>query len=189
MVAYEKSKIYKIESISDSEYLVYIGATCETLYCRMKNYKKQYERWKAGDTEYISLYELFDKFGIDGCKITLLEKYPCISKMELDIKKGEYIKILDCLNKVVSGRTHKEYREDNKEKIKAQNKEYRSRPEVMERNKEYYKKNKDIIKEYLEKKKDIIKEKRKEYYQRPEVKERERLKSKAYRDKKKLNAT
>jgi gas vesicle protein len=70
--------------------------------------------------------------------------------MELNRREGEHIRNNNCINRYIAGRTKKEYREDNKEKIK-------------EQKKEYYEDNKEKIKQYLENNKEKIKEQMKEY--------------------------
>jgi len=63
-----------------------------------------------------------------------LECCPCDNKEELTKKEGEYIRSTDCINKQIAGRTQKEYREDNKEKVKEQRKEYyeNNKDKIME---------------------------------------------------------
>ena len=60
-------------------------------------------------------------FGIDNCKIELIENYPAETKAMLQKQEGHYISHYinnaDCPNKKVEGRTRKKYQEDNREKI------------------------------------------------------------------------
>ena len=70
---------------------------------------------------------------------------------ELKKRKGEHIKNNECVNKLVAGRTPKEYYEDNKDKIKEHEKEYREQNKNKlkeKKKKEYQEANKDKIKEY-----------------------------------------
>ena len=85
---------------------------------------------KTGKT-HTNVVFLFDEFGIDNCKIELIENYPAESKAMLQKQEGHYIKNTDCLNKKVEGRTRKEYQEDNGEIISEKWKEW------YENNKEY----------------------------------------------------
>jgi hypothetical protein len=48
----------------------------------------------------------------------LIEEYPCSSKDAKNAREGHYIRELNCVNKVIPGRTGKQYNEDNKEKRK-----------------------------------------------------------------------
>jgi hypothetical protein len=59
-----------------------------------------------------------DEFGIENCKIELIENYPCNSKEELLKREGWYIKVTECVNKMVAGRTKQEWKQDNPEKAK-----------------------------------------------------------------------
>ena len=120
MPDYQKTKIYKIWSPNTEK--VYVGATTQTLAQRMGKHRRTI------DTKSKIIIDLGD------ARIELLQEFPCNSKMESDKKEGEYIRSLNCVNKVISGRTDKEYRIDNKEKI-ANNKQ------------QYYNTNKDIIRD------------------------------------------
>ena len=61
---------------------------------------------------------MFDKFGIENCKIELVENYVCSSIAELHKREGYYIKNNDCINKNISGRSAKERYNDNPETYK-----------------------------------------------------------------------
>ena len=84
---------------------------------------------------HVRSYDLFTEYGVENCKIELIEYFSCDTLQELRRKEGEHIINTDCVNKLVAGRTDKEYRQDNKGKIR----EYR---------KEYKEQNKDKIKEH-----------------------------------------
>ena len=190
MVAYQNGKIYKIESSSDPTHQIYVGSTCQSLNDRLNGHRKNYRRWKAGNPNihFCSAFELFDKFTIEGCQITLIENYSCKTKKELHTKEGEFISKLNCNNKRIAGRSNKqwtidnkerdqkrrkEYREKNKEIRKLKNKEYRENPEVKEKRKQYREK-------YREENKEKLKQHNKEYSQRPEVKEKHRINQREY---------
>ena len=72
----------------------------------------------------ISVFDLFDEFGMDNCNIELVEYCKCDSKDELVRREGEIIKNSDCVNKQIAGRTKKEYQQDNREQILEQKREY-----------------------------------------------------------------
>ena len=121
---YEQGKIYKI---CDNAYTkIYYGSTIETLSRRMCHHRSKYKIYKNGGTLYMSVYSIFDEYGLDNCKIELVEEYPCKSKMELCRKEGEYIQANVCVNKIIAGRTvsekDKAYYEANKDKIRARHK-------------------------------------------------------------------
>ena len=64
-------------------------------------------------------------------------------------KEGEHIKNTECVNKLVAGRSVKEYYEDNKDKLKEYKKEYReqNKDKMKEYNREYRDKHKEQIQE------------------------------------------
>ena len=119
MVNYSNSKIYKIEPIVEhDEGEIYIGSTTKKyLSQRMDNHRLCFKSWKSGKTNKLTVFDLFDKYGIDNCKIYLLESVIAISKDELLAREGYYIKTLKCINRCIVGRTRKEYYIDNKDKI------------------------------------------------------------------------
>jgi len=116
--SYRNGKIYKIEPIYDhEENEVYYGSTTKFLYKRISEHKLNHRCWNNGMTHKLTVYDLFDKYGVENCRIYLVQEYPCNSKEELQAKEGEYIKANKCVNKIVPGRTKKQYYQDNKERI------------------------------------------------------------------------
>ena len=72
-----------------------------------------------GKTKYIfSSFKLFDKYGVENCEISLIETVNANSNDGLKAREKCYIQLLKCVNKNIPNRTHEEYRNDNKEKIK-----------------------------------------------------------------------
>lgn len=133
MPDYLQSKIYKIWS--PSENLVYYGSTIQSLAQRLAKHKSGYKRYNNGKRGYCTSFLVLD---CEDYKIELVEEYPCNNKQQLEKQEGEYIKINDCVNKVVVGRTPREYYEANKEYY-------------QEKNKNYYQENKEKKNEYLKK--------------------------------------
>lgn len=136
---YKNGKIYKI--VDNAYTKMYIGSTTQPLSKRFYCHKNNYFLWKNGKHNKTTVYNIFDEFGINNCKIELIINYPCNSKDELEKKEGEYIKNNECVNKCIPRRTKKEYYEDNKDKLK-----------------EYY------LKRYSSKKKDILEYHKRYYY-------------------------
>ena len=121
---YHNGKIYKITDIAYTK--CYIGSTTEELSQRMARHRQGFKRFLRGDKEsHIRSYDLFNEYGVENCKIELIEYFKCDTLQELRRKEGEHIKNNECVNKHVAGRTVKEYHEDNKNKILEQAKEYR----------------------------------------------------------------
>ena len=112
---YEKGKIYKITDLGYNK--MYIGSTCENLSKRMARHRAGYNYKRKNEKKNCASFRLFDEFGIDNCKIELVENYPCSSKEELFKREGFYIQSNDCLNKLIMGRTKKDWYEDNKEYV------------------------------------------------------------------------
>ena len=115
MPDYQLAKVFKIVSNDDVE--VYIGSTTLPRLCtRLAKYKNDYKCWKEGKSSKISLYDIFDEYGIDNVSIVLLEACPCNSKDELSKRQRHYIETIDNINKYIPGRTDKEYYEETKNK-------------------------------------------------------------------------
>ena len=152
MVNYQNSKIYKIEPICEhGEEEIYIGSTTkEYLSQRMDKHRSGYIHWKLGKTNHTASYCLFDKFGVDNCKIYLIENFPCETVNELRTREGHFIKTLKCVNKMIAGRTKKEYYNDNHEEILQVAKQYYNehRENVLNYQKEYSVKNKEKLQLY-----------------------------------------
>ena len=111
MTKYQNGKIYQI---TDCNYtLCYIGSTTQSLSQRMACHRSYYK----SRTKQYSCFSLFDAFGIDNCKIELMEAYPCNSKEELVKRKGEVIRQTNCVNKTIPNRTRKQWRLDHKEHL------------------------------------------------------------------------
>jgi len=114
MPDYQLAKVFKIVSNDDVE--VYIGSTTLPRLCtRLAKYKNDYKCWKEGKSSKISLYDIFDEYGIDNVSIVLLESCPCNSKDELMKRQRHYIETIDNINKIIPGRTHKEYHDTHKD--------------------------------------------------------------------------
>ena len=117
---YQNSKIYKIESIT-GEGQIYIGSTTKKyLSQRMQGHKHDYKRWKEGKHHKVSSSSIFDLYGVENCKITLLENVDCQSKDELLAREGYYIRTLECVNKQIAGRSEAEYNKTYRLKYKDQ---------------------------------------------------------------------
>jgi len=117
MVKYGNSKIYQIMDISNTKR--YIGATTlPHLSQRFQQHKMAYKYWKQNNCGYYTSFILFEEFGIENCIIELLESFSCETKDQLNKKEGEYIRNLDCLNKVIPQRTHHEHYIDNRTDIR-----------------------------------------------------------------------
>ena len=160
-IDYQKSKIYKLWSPSKN--IVYIGSTTETLAQRLAKHKNHYKRYNNDNTKkFVSSFLILD---CEDYKIELLEEYACNNRQQLDKKEGEYIRNNECVNKNIAGRTDKEYRIDNTDKIKEQQKEWyiANVDKVKEKTKQHRINNVEYYKEYDKQYNITNADKRKEY--------------------------
>jgi hypothetical protein len=152
---YSKGKIYQIVSEHTTD--VYIGSTIQPLSTRFSQHKCH------KNTLAIQI------INAGNARIELIEEYPCQSKKELVHREGKIIKESECINKLVAGRSMKEYYEDNKDAIRLMNKQWREnhKEEQKEHRKKYYQENKAEIlrkyKEYVEKNKEKIAKRKKQW--------------------------
>lgn len=140
---YQNGKIYKITDNNFTE--CYIGSTIQKLAVRFGEHKRKYAMYNAGKANRTMSFELFSKYGIDNCRILLVESFPCNSKEELTAREAYHVRKTKCLNIRIEGRTHKQWLEDNKEHFKAITKKYREehRDEIRKKFKAFYQKHRD----------------------------------------------
>ena len=130
MVNYNNGKIYKIEPVCEhDEGDIYIGSTTKNyLSQRMVAHRNGYNTYKKCGSRFMTSYKLFDKYGIENCKIYLLESVDANSIDELMLREGHYIRTLQCVNKNVVGRTKKEYwqvyYQEHNEELRERNRVY-----------------------------------------------------------------
>lgn len=144
MPDYQEGKIYKIYD-RDDESQFYIGSTALPLNQRLWSHKGCKNKKKF---EGRLVYNYFNKVGWDRALIELIERYPCEKKLQLNKREGEKQKELNPpLNHVISGRTKKEYYEDNKDNISEYHKEWRedNKDILKKKRAQYYKGNKETI--------------------------------------------
>jgi vacuolar-type H+-ATPase subunit H len=152
---YENAKIYVVRCKNDDT-LVYVGSTITTLGKRFTNHKI---------SKKCSLYKYVNG-DWDNWFIELYEEYPCKNKYQLRRREGELIRQIATINKVIPGRTLKQYRQDNRDKLLEQLKQhYQDNREVrLEKQKQHYQDNREKIKEYYQDNRDEILEQKKQYY-------------------------
>jgi len=99
---YSLGKIYKIVADTEEEYKCYIGSTCRPLLSqRMSNHREKYKSWKNGTSKnYISSFTLFERFGVEKCRIVLIENYPCSSIDELTSRERYWFDTIENCNKM-----------------------------------------------------------------------------------------
>ena len=113
MPNYSLGKVYKI--VGNGK--VYVGSTTiPHLSQRLAKHKSDYKYWLVGKTDKLTSYECITD---TECYIELLELCPCSCVEELRKCEAKWIREIECVNKCVPSRTKKEYRAENKDKIKA----------------------------------------------------------------------
>ena len=195
---FSKGKIYKIEPMCEyEEGDIYIGSTTQDLLCkRFRNHRSDYGRYKNGKRTKTTSYDLFDKYGVDNCKMILIENVNASNYDELVSREAYYIRTLKCVNKYIPLRTNAEYYIDTKEKYKDYKQQYRdnhkeqtkeylqiynvvNREKILEQRREYYQDNKEDLlngkKEYYKANIERIKLYNKQYYERKKQEKLERL--------------
>lgn len=120
MPNYQDGKIYMIWCEDDR----YYGSTVNTLSRRFTQHKSSYIKNHKPTT----CHTLFAKYGVENCKIELVELFACNSVEELNAREGFFIRANKCVNRVIPQRTddelieyhkvrHCKYHSENKEKI------------------------------------------------------------------------
>lgn len=150
---------------------LYVGSTIKTLENRMINHRSAYKRYLNGSRKgYCKSYELLQ---YPTAKINLLFNFPCNSKAELEREEGKIQRqTANCINRIIAGRTLKEYRQDNKEIIREYKKQWSedNKEKIKEKKKQYRQDNRERFYEHF-------KEYNKQYYQdnREKLNEKQRL--------------
>ena len=145
---YANGKIYKIV---DNAYTgCYIGSTTQSLSCRMSGHRANYRLYNKDKFNFITVFDMFNLYGIDNCKIELIENFPCDNIEQLLKREGEHIKREDCVNKMIAGRTGNEWYADNREHVKAMVKRYSEANKDWKKAKDkaYYEQHIDKLKPY-----------------------------------------
>ena len=165
---FQNGKIYQITSHCGDK--IYIGSTTKKyLSQRMDKHRSHYKQWKQNKAGNITVFELFHEYGLENCQILLLELYPCNSNDELTSREGHYIRTMMCVNKVIPGRTQKEYHEDNKVQLLEKAKQYYAdnKEELNKKHKQYHEANREVIteyqKQYYDNNKELVLERMKQY--------------------------
>ena len=150
MPDYQQGKIYTIRCRSDDS-MIYIGSTTQSLAVRWGGHKVSS---KTETNKNRLIYRTINN-DWNNWYIELHSLYPCSCREELCKREGEIIREIGTLNNNISGRTQKEWNENNADKIKKYYKEYNINhaDKIKENKKEYYKNNADKKKEYYNRKK------------------------------------
>ena len=140
MSKFQRGKIYSIRSYQTNE--VYIGSTCQPLHKRLNDHRSHYKQCLNGKNSYVSSFEIVKHL---DSYIELIELYPCNSKIELERREGEIIRIRNCVNKRIAGRTKQQYYQDNKQHIQQYQQD--NKLSIQQQKKQYYQDNKLSIRQ------------------------------------------
>ena len=194
MPDYTSGKIYCIRDRADSDKIVYVGSTTQSLSNRMSGHRAHMGRAP------MKLYQRMGQVGVEHFHIELLLDFPCDRRDQLLAEEGRHIRMLqpEC-NFKIEGRTKKEYREDNHTTLAAKQKVYveankeavaaakkkcyeARKEEISASGKVYREANKEAIaaqkKAYVEVNNDAVTAYQREYYEAN--KERIAARNKAY---------
>ena len=176
MNKYHNGEIYKVVDVGYNK--CYIGSTTESLSQRMARHRANYNHFLKGNKRHsTSCVELFDEYGVENCKIELIVACKCETKDELLREEGKHIKNIDCVNKIISGRTRKEYLTDKRDYFKECNKQYQEnhKEEIKENNKIYHQNNRDKnlerVKKHYQDNKEHYQEYKRQWYLKKKAKQ------------------
>lgn len=149
----KKGKIYKIISRQGND--VYIGSTFSTIRDRFFNHRACYKIWKNTEERRMSVFDLFEKYGIENCKIILIKEYEVVDKRHLEMYETLWINKFkqNCINTnspfCIMKLYKKQWHQENKYKYD------------HEYNHEKYIRNKDNLLKYQKERRNIIEQSKK----------------------------
>ena len=83
---FQQGKIYKITDKGANK--MYIGSTYQELKDRFNNHRNMYHLYLKGNFNYVSVFMIFDEFGIENCEIQLIEAYHARHRMNYARRKA-----------------------------------------------------------------------------------------------------
>jgi len=164
--------------ISDLGNMIYTGSTEKTIKRRFSVHKCQYKLWQQGKTNHTGSFDLFEKYGIENCKIKEISSQICdkatrdaIESQRILLHRADITKV--CKNQKLPGiwtdaekkEYHKQRYIENIGKIKAHSKQYYEEnvDAIKAQQKQYRDNNVDTIKQYRDNNVDTIKQYHKQY--------------------------
>ena len=109
--------------------MCYYGSTTKERLCqRMAKHRTDYNSWKKDPVKYnpTTSFKFFEKYGVENCRIVLMELCPCDTKDELSIREAYYIRNFLCVNKNIPDRKQPEYQKKYRDEHALKAAEYRN---------------------------------------------------------------
>lgn len=132
---FSKSKIYKIVNNVNDE--CYVGSTTQSLNRRFSGHRGDYRQYKKGRGSNTTSFKMFDNYGVDNCRIELIENFPVKTRQELFARERVWIEKLNTVNKVIPTQTAQEYYKKNMDRIFAYKQEYNKKYSIRAQNELY----------------------------------------------------
>ena len=113
----------------------------------MTSHRTKYKQYQNAKYQFNTAFSIFNEYGIENCKIELMENYPCSSKAELLAREGHHQRMNDCVNKFIADRKSQEYYQDKRDKCLEQQRIYRQEnpDKILEYGKAYYQRKKESL--------------------------------------------
>ncbi len=90
---YKTGRVYKIISTEGNE--CYVGSTFDTTRSRLNHHKGYYKRYLIHkEHKQLSVYDIFDKYGIENCRLILIKEYEVVDRRHLEVYETLWIKKL-----------------------------------------------------------------------------------------------
>ena len=96
------SIIYKLKAKVNplENKLVYIGSTKQGANIRLSKHKYDFKRYINGKYNYVTSFDLFINYELDGVDIEVLEEFNYYNKIELLNREKYYINTIECVNDI-----------------------------------------------------------------------------------------
>lgn len=106
-----------IYMLISSNGLKYIGSSSKSPTIRLSFHKSSYKRYKNNNLgNYVSSFKLFENNA--SVSMVVLKEDNFLNKIEMRKLEGQFIMMIDCVNKNKASRTLKQYYIDNKQNFK-----------------------------------------------------------------------
>ena len=112
-------RVYKIISTQGNE--VYVGSTFNTTRNRFSQHKGDYTKWKNNRHDKSKSFDIFEKYGVENCRMILIKEYDVVDREHLEIYETLWIYKLKSINNHIpfgiKKLWSKQYYKDNKDQI------------------------------------------------------------------------